>query len=215
MTLFRKRFQIGNREYSIFDNNVFLKVFEHKNLPSVYFNDSSEVLHSDISDKYSILSELSDSERDSDFKFTFVLYYPELLTYNYWQQSNNPINETDKVTSGNSLYNVTGYRPIRLLANRQYNSCTFGGLLLSSLQAYTYLDGCPGGNNWFFSIGRYHSIDSRWPHYYLMPSNDLAVSEVSLWVKVSKNKFELFDSCNMNRCKFSISYSYFLVFVLF
>ena len=90
MTILRRRFKNAGREYSIFDNNVFLKVFEHKNSPDVYFNNSLEVLNIDEENKYSILSELSDNERYTDFKYTFLLYYPEISIYNYWQQINNP-----------------------------------------------------------------------------------------------------------------------------
>lgn len=106
----------------------YLLVFYHNILGGYFTKYSDEASYIDETYKYSILSNISDLYRDSDKKFTFALVYDELQIYNIWQQTNNPLNEEAQWPGYH--YNVTGYNPIRILAGKVNDYCTWGGLLI-------------------------------------------------------------------------------------
>lgn len=139
--------------------------------------------------------------RDFDKKFTFALVYDELQIYNICQQTNNPMNEEAQKSYN---YNVTGYNPIRI-SGKVNDYCTWGGLVLT-----TYIDGCPGGASWFYSIGY---TGAHWQYTGYIPSNIKPVNYVTLWVKVPIP--EIF---NIGSCKYqnylSIHSSYFHVMII-
>lgn len=145
--------------------------------------------------RYSLLSSLSREHRDKDGKFTFALLYPELKIHNIWQQSENPINIQDPYSDNIHHFNVSGYNPIDIKADRNEKYCIWGGLLLSETTV-SLLDGCPGGYNWYFSIG-YNGQASDYPN--AIPSNNKPVKIVSLWVKVSDTCAPFYKSyCSTN-----------------
>lgn len=154
---------------------------------------------------YSILSTLGRQHRDESGKYTFALVYEEISRYNIWQQSNNPIYEINK-PGGN--YKVPGYNRIDIKADRVHSDCTFGGLVTDPDNGNTLLYGCPGGTNWFFSIG----YTGKHSDYTLIPSNDTNVKEVSLWVKLTVFKGLL--TCNPLPAPF-IKYSLIITPILF
>ena len=169
-----------------------MKVFYHNMLGGVFSNkDQAKYINSQY--KYSILNEINDEFRDNDRKFTFALFYPELNLYNIWQQSNSPLNERKKWTTNNH-YKVEGYNNITILADRNDSACVWGGLTLS--HSGSLIDGCPGGADWYFTIGYVgeptHFIKNK------IPSNDAKVGVVSLWIKVIQDKYSIWQSCNKN-----------------
>ncbi|EAY08470.1 hypothetical protein TVAG_145500 [Trichomonas vaginalis G3] len=158
------------------------------------FSNKTEAKNINTKYKYSILNEINDEFRDNDRKFTFALFYPELKLYNIWQQSNNPLNEPKKWTT-NNYYKVQGYRNFTTLADRKHEKCNWGGLVLSHTE--NLIDGCPGGEDWYFTIGYvgrpWFSVTDK------IPSNDSPVNVVSMWVKVINDKYTIIQSC---MCKY-------------
>ncbi|EAY08473.1 gp3-related protein [Trichomonas vaginalis G3] len=172
--------------------NIYMKVFYHNMLGGVFANkDQAKYINSQY--KYSILNEINDEFRDNDRKFTFALFYPEINLYNIWQQSNSPLNEPKKWTNNNH-YKVAGYQNLTILADRQDSYCVWGGLALSHTE--NLIDGCPGGKDWYFTIGY---VGTEWNYVRnKIPSNDSKVNIVSLWVKVIEDKYKILHSCIQN-----------------
>lgn len=165
-----------------------MKVFYH-NLLGGNFTNKTEAKSINTKYKYSTLTEIDDEFRDYDNKFTFALVYPELNLYNIWQQTNNPLLENKK-WSDNNHYKVEGYNNITILADRNSTACVWGGLTLN--HSDNLIDGCPGGYDWFFTIGY---VGQEWETTDKIPSNDSKVNIVSLWVKVIENKYNILQSC--------------------
>lgn len=182
-----------------------MKVFYH-NLLGGNFTNKTEAKSINTKYKYSILTEIDDEFRDYDNKFTFALVYPELNLYNIWQQTNNPLNESEK-SDNNIHYKVEGYNNITILADRNETQCEWGGLTLSSTD--NLIDGCPGGSTWFFTIGY---VGTTWNGYPKIPSNNQGVDIVSLWVKVINDKYQVMQTCNVKFCNL-INFKY-LLFIL-
>lgn len=187
-------------------------VFYH-NITGGYFDPSSQAISCNEPNKYSILNKISDVHRDEDNKFIFLMIYEEQKQYNSWQQSNNPIYEKP-TQSNNNFYEVPGYNKIEIRAGKSSFNCKWGGLLLSSSPDGSYLDGCPGGKDWFYSIG-YTGLPWSTSKYTKIPSNaEPGVKSVSLWVKILNTKAFVIDSCKINynianNCK--ICYAFLLI----
>ncbi|EAY10771.1 hypothetical protein TVAG_121750 [Trichomonas vaginalis G3] len=186
-----------------------MKIFYHNLLGGLFAN-KSEAKSINTTYKYSIPTEVTDEFRDQDNKFTFALVYPEINLYNIWQQTNNPLNERPKAAN-NSHYYVEGYYNITILANRNETNCIWGGLLLSHTE--NLMDGCPGGKDWFYTIG-YVGTGWRADKQLLIPSNDSGVNIVSLWVKVIDDKYKVMLTCKANNYAIFSNKLFYLVFVM-
>ena len=176
-----------------------------------FFSSKEEAKSSNSQYKYSILTEINDEFRDKDHKFTFALIYPEIKLYNIWQQSNNPLSENKKWTTNNYYY-VEGYQNITILAKRNEDYCRWGGLLLSHSESL--IDGCPGGQEWFYTIGYVGRGWGPTEQNFLIPSNNDGVNIVSLWVKVIDDKYKIILSCQVNNYISFVYWISYLVFVM-
>ena len=114
--------------------NWFL-IFHHSSKNSEYFDETNWLMFNS-ENRYSALGTLEKYKISG--KFEFLLEYPQLEGYNRFKQTSNPT-VSDK---------IEGYQPIHL----SWTSYSFGGLALSSNTGFTFIDGSPGTDGWFYAI---------------------------------------------------------------
>ena len=162
----------GHDRYIVFKNYYWQLVFRH-NIPTApYFANKEDALTiSYDEDRYSILSKMKSLKRVG-FNYEFLLYYPGTEGYNYWMQTNSPIDEQEEnLPSGKS---VDGYVPIEISWNYNY----WGGLARSS-NANFLIDGSTYHSNVCYGIGAIMSTI----RCDLDASN--SYNDVTLWLRVN------------------------------
>lgn len=158
-----------NFETKVFGGATWMKVYYTNSMNgSVLWNNVAELGQSFQSYKWSILGLLEKFRNASFGGFEFMLEYPSLAKYNRWRQSSNPM------LVANS---VSGYSPITV----QMTEASWGGLALNSDATSAFMDGVPSspGTSWYYAIGQ------RAPFNGGIPSNNTAVQEVYLWLRIA------------------------------
>ena len=125
---------------------------------------------------------------------TFILYYPDLEAYNQWQQTNNPINESEE----EGKISVEGFRPIHTGSTNQY----WGGLCRTTncTRCFGLLNGTPsktGNGHAYYAIGQLNGI--IWgpkSNYKNIPSG---YSPVYLWLKMPQSQITKCQQRSYNR----------------
>lgn len=169
-------------------NAEWLEVFYHKVIDSsgniVLYSNLDEAMLTNSEYKYSILAHL-EKFRNKQGNFEFLLEYPDDLPneYNRWVQTDNPVTVTEDITG--DAYDAKGYKPIHIdwNENRANSSThtTFSGLLRSSAETFTLLDGSIGHGNWHTAIGAI----SQWKDGIPGPYSEKAIKgRVSLYVRI-------------------------------
>jgi hypothetical protein len=165
-----------------------MKIFFHNCTGEVFFTSKEEAKFIITEKKYSLLSKINPTMKING-KYEFLLEYPTGFS-NQWRQSNSPLDEKEDLANG--PYNVTGYEDVNVTMKEHF----WGGLVVST-RPHTLLDGSVGYKDWFYSVGLVNPND--WAYSGHIPSNDLGVDSLYLWIKVNANII----SClfNMNtRC---------------
>ena len=164
------------------------KVFYHNNTNGEHgFANEAEAKYC-INDpnKYSILSTI-DSRYKFDGVYEFIIEYPELGTYNRWQQKDNPLEIKEDLHSAT----VLGFKPIETYAGNP----KWGGLSKTIYDSRfgwipCLLNGIPSSTSWFYAIGQYKNIywtiGTGEKRFYSIPSNRDPVSEVVLWIRTTR-----------------------------
>ena len=155
------------------------------------FTNEDEAKLCNLDNRFSILGKINDLFKLKNDKFEFILEYPEKKTYNRWQQSNFPLDESN--AEGKS--EVAGYKPIHI--GETYS--IWGGLSRSvgTVATLSLLNGTPSDlTNWAFAIGQYNG--ASWGHndqkIYLIPATT-PVNFVYLWLKIPPT---LYNTCRCN-----------------
>ena len=180
---------IIQNEIRKYDSFQWLKIFYHfnPNGENGFVNASEAMYCVDNEHKYSILSTINRRYKINGL-YEFIIEYPELGTYNRWQQTDNPLEITEDLITRN----VSGFNPIETKAVND----NWGGLSRTKdgINGYdlapSLLNGIPGNHEWYFAIGQYKNVN--WTYVdssgssleYRIPSNSLPVSIVSLWLKL-------------------------------
>ena len=160
-------FDMFHFETKTFGGATWLKVYytNSKN-GTVLWKDVDELGCSFQTYKWSILGMLPNFYNSSWGGYEFLLEYPSLGTYNRWRQTSDPLLASQSV-SGYSAVNVS------------MTQNSWGGLALSSTKGTsTIIDGSPGATTWYYAIGQQAAYSGG------IPSNDSAVQEVYLWVRI-------------------------------
>lgn len=190
---------------------MYILVFYHNQLSGNFNPSSPDVLSINETYKYSILGNLSNLHKDSESKYTFAIVYDEIKTYNVWKQTNMPLDEIEYLDN-KTLYNATGYEPVKIRANRMGTDCIFGGITVSKHKSKTYFDGCPGGDTWYFSIGY---TGASWANAPKIPANSQGVTYMTMWAKIPIPQIFMIGSCKYNNyVSFRFS-SLYVIIILF
>ena len=188
-----------NSSYEIkeFNNAKWLKIFYHNSSSQIYFLNKQEALNCKTFHKYSILGEINNKFLINN-KFEFLLEYPEILGFNRWTQSANPILQND--------FSNLGYQGINISWSGQY----WGGLALSSDEG-TFLDGSISHIRWFYAIGCYTNTwyIGKFPGP-ATSSTYFPVSYCYLWIRIDGTKFQI----NSQSKKSIFKIFYFYIFIL-
>ena len=171
-------FESEFREVRSIGNENWLHVFYHNCTNYNYFENETEAEYLLNSNKYSILSKITNNLRMRG-QFEFVIYWPSLNTYYRWRQKYNPIKELEKT-------NVLQAAGFELLYPKVDNANhKFGGLVRTSIPMQnlnsSLLNGNPGLSVWFFAIGMYQKSQESWYNSGI-PAINGSVSVVSLWL---------------------------------
>ena len=177
---------VGKYEFRSFKGYMWLKVFYHNITDLVGFNNIEDAFSINEENKFSILIEINESLKQRNNKYEFIIEYPELKTYNRWQQTNNPINESEE--EGKRF--VEGFREIHTSAPHKL----WGGLARTSNcdPCNSLLNGTPnitGNANWYFGIGQKNGV--KWHNKYnyeSIPSNSQPTNIVYLWIKMPQSR---------------------------
>ena len=174
-----EKYPVGRYNYMFFKNRMWLRVFFHNFTGKVMFNSEDEAIFTNSSQKFSILSLISDVYRING-KYEFILEYPDDKLWWWWSQKNNPIYEIEV----EGVYRVDGFESYFSSVETEL----WGGLVKTSLKMNerinSLLDGNPGVENWNFGIGMYN-----WTYY---PRNELGFPPhegsystiLNLWLRV-------------------------------
>ena len=184
-----------------YDGKTWLKVFYHNCTGKNYLDNQYSALNINEDNKYSILSYINDQHKINS-KYEFILEWPEYKTFYHWRQTNNPVQELE--TSG--VYMAKGFEPIH---NGSEDSHCWGGLVRTTLPnngaINSLLDGCPGINLWYFTIGMYKDSDTSWNDIgYPMVKDHIATSIVYLWMRTNTSS-DHYISCKTQRGRSFIS----------
>ena len=172
-------------------NAKWLKIFYHYSGEGDSFKNKSEALKCNEKNKYSILNEINEIFLINN-KFEFLLEYPELIGYNRWLQSSNPIFQQDS--------NALGYEGIDI----SWNVRNWCGLTLSSWTD-SLLDGSHYDTWWFYAVGVYNLYSSN-----RFPGPDIAINEINLWIRIDGSKFNYFNS-NLFKKNFKYFFNYLIL----
>lgn len=147
---------IEDQVFTKYQGYYYLRVFEHNFTTSKCFNSTDEALEVDVPGKFSIISHLNESDyRFKDNKLHFIIEYPNQNIYHSWSQSLPPYDDIKPEGS----YEADGFEPNETLAVYAYNATNgkWGGLvrntILSGNHSNSLLDGIPGDNFWYYTIG--------------------------------------------------------------
>lgn len=166
LVVMKSFFDMFHFETKEFGDATWLKVYytNSKN-GTVLWKDVDELGFSLQAYKWSILGMLPYFYNNT-WKYEFLLEYPSLNKYNRWRQTSNPLLASQS---------VSGYSPISI----QMSENNWGGLSLSSTKGTsTIIDGSPGSTDWYYAIGQQQVYNGG------IPSNDSAVQEVYLWIRI-------------------------------
>ena len=122
-------------------------IFHHNSFKAGYFGTKSKALLSFHPEKFSVLSRIDNSFKQSNGKFEFALVYPEFDGYAQWYQTTNPI-ESEPNTS-------VGYEKIYFEWDYM-NPTEFDGLGLSTIPSTNLLDGSRFDWGRHYCVGLYH-----------------------------------------------------------
>ena len=136
----------------------------------------SEPLLSYNADKYSILSTLNYRYKIQG-SYEFLLEYPDIVGYNQWTQTSNPLEEQE--TNSDGSRNAEGYKAISLTWSGNY----FGGLVKSTNQ-YSLLDGSTYISDWWYAIGSNYDYQGGVPG-----PNNKVITKSQLWIRVKNSPF--------------------------
>ena len=184
--------------FKTFQNSFWMKIFDHNSTDNTYFSNLTHSLYSLDSKLYSLLNKIDDSYKINN-KFEFLLEYPELNGFNWWRQSIFPLFD-DETTSFSK-----GYEEIMITWRGRW----WGGLVKSSANIYTLLDGSVNHGNWYYSIGCINNAgyNNLIPGPAFNNVDNIWISRVILWIRIpflkSKNQY------------FSKEIFYFLIFQIF
>ena len=188
------------QDTKFYNDSYWLKVFYHYNPDGKNgFQDENEALYCiNNKYKYSILSSINYRYKIKGL-YEFIIEYPELGTYNRWQQKENPIDITEDLKTKD----VEGFNPIETFAT----SSDWGGLAKATNDTAcgiipTLLNGAPASSSWHFSVGQYKNAFWYWNDttVYSIPSNSVPVSTVVLWLRLPKIRLNTCEiSCNSHK----------------
>ena len=127
-------------DYPELYNNSWFLVFFH-DISYGHFLNKKEASFSLKKHKYSVLKKIDDSFKINGV-FEFLLKYPNATGQNHWTQTVSPAYANPNTENG--------YAPI----NVSWTDYFFHGLAISN-QTYSYIDGSPFHDSWFYSIGKF------------------------------------------------------------
>ena len=134
------------------------------------FANETEAKAVNTAQKYSILGQLETFRANTSSQFEFLLKYDEFGTqYNRWKQTSNP-------TSGTT---ISGYSAV----SNSWTVNGWGGIAKSSSTSYTFLDGSPSADSWWYAIGSYQPYKKGIPG----ANNTITMEDMSLYVKVNND----------------------------
>ena len=140
----------------------------HHNSAGGYFSPSDE-LFSSTEHKYSRLGKLEKYRIHGEFEF--LLEYPELKGYNRFKQTSNPT----------KFSTVSDFS----IVNLSWKKYGFAGLAISTSKDWTFIDGSPNDNDWFYAIAsRKKWIHGDIPGPVYSDEGNPPIHEVNLWVRV-------------------------------
>ena len=125
----------------------------------------------------------------------FIIEYPELKYINAWKQKYSPTEEWEVP----NRYAATGF----VAQITEIKMDEWGGLVRTHIPDGTvnavcnYLDGNPGRNTWFFSIGMLCNAPSDRKYVALPASNVTGVKRVSLWSAIKDYSIKYSCICSI------------------
>ena len=179
-------------------NAIWLKIFYHNSTSQIFFQNKTEALNCNLFHKYSILNEINNKFLING-KYEFLLEYPELIGYNRWFQTQNPLYQNDN--------NRIGYSSINLSWTGKY----WEGLGLSNNEG-TFLDGSNYLNYWWYSIGSINSDGglNKFPGPAISNTIGYYVSYVYLWIRIDGTQFQIYSNFYQFNFKFFLNLIIFL-----
>ena len=188
-----------NRKFFIYKLNSFWQLlYYHDFSKERAWSSVDEARRSYKSDKYSVLYSINPKYKING-KYEFLLEYPEHDGFNQWSQTSNPLEEIE--IPGDGSQNAEGYKEISCTWKSDY----FGGLVRSSSNTLTLLDGSSYHENTYYSIGRTSAMNNG------VPGPGIIVQKSQLWMKVNNPYPRL---CSLKAKRKSINHIFCLVFLL-
>ena len=159
------------------------------------FSSIEEVKYINEENRYSILGEL-DERFQQRGRYEFLLEYPAFQGCNIWTQTISPLYAQPNHDNGYKAINIT------------WDDNNWHGLSLSSSES-TFIDGSPGHNFWFYSIGlrkpwNEKSIPGPYDtNHYPYNNSIYNIYEVYLWLRIDHQRLSLKLKLNLSMNKFT------------
>lgn len=172
--------------YAMFNYKLYQLVFEHNFSISKCFTDTAEAKNSDKDGKFSILYDLNNTKYLMKDNFRhYILEYPELQLINAWKQTLSPTEEPEVERK----YQATGFHP-KITESPMKG---WGGLVKTTLPEAikrvptTYLDGNPGNNTWWYSVGMLCNFPEMYDDKGVPASDQVKTKQVCLWSAIRES----------------------------
>ncbi|EAY09316.1 hypothetical protein TVAG_394880 [Trichomonas vaginalis G3] len=126
----------------------------------------------------------------------FIIDYPSLNLLNSWKQKKSPLQDIEQ----KGVKTAEGFEA----GITEAPSRDWGGLVKTILCPDSFLDGIPGFEHWFYSIGimckaSQHYLDGGLPAYFgKTNSEEVLTSKVRLWSAIKDYNIYLKCSCQQN-----------------
>lgn len=165
-----------------------VRIFHHNSRYGYFENIGNALFSPKKSQKFSVLGSLCNDFKINDV-FEFLLEYPEIDESLRWNQTVNPLEET----------NVVNYEPINV--SSKFSS--FRGLARSGDKRKSLLDGTPHNSyeNWWFSVGAMvNEFNGKVP-VYLNGTKAFSTYVINLWLKIeSFDKIKILPILSPYKC---------------
>ena len=185
---------ISKYHFKRFRGASWLRIFYHNAKIAGPFSGDDEALSINEVNKFSILGEINASDKYRyNGKYEFLIQFSQREGFNWWRQTNFPLNEKNDESIGKS---VEGYENISIT----WNDWSWGGLAKTVLNYQgcppCLLDGSIGISNFFYCIGS-NACNNIYVNS-TPPNENPGIDEVVLWIRISDLIFRNKFTCKMN-----------------
>ena len=180
-----------------------------------YFKSYNELLFSNDKNKYSVFGYFDSDfrirrEENANLSYVFLLEYPDIKSYIYFEQRENPLTAEHNTDVGLTIFESTMPSGDRAFSGFTKYGGSYNGSYLDGFNNDTYK------NDWYYAIGqRVKWKEDQIPAHVFNETPKLV--EVNLWVEIHDlsilDKFKNFYSCRGNN-QYSLNYLFCLCVIM-